>query len=256
MDTSGIARAEGTDTGFSDAICALDTGERTFFHHRGGNALFSPEDVPPERLSCDILHIGYLLLLDRFDAPDEDCGTVMARYLRDVQHQGIRTSIDVASSTAGQFSQTLIPALRYCDYAIMNEVEACAVSDLPARDAAGRLIPGNIRRTLERFMALGVRRRAVIHCPEGGFCMDAREGYVQAPSLRLPPELIRGSVGAGDAFCAGCLHALYQGGGPEDMLRYAAAAAAASLSAADAVSGMKPEAELRQMMKTWEWRTL
>lgn len=256
VDTGGVLRTEGAITSFSDAMCARDSGERTFFHHRGANARFCPEDAPPERLVCDILHVGYILLLDRMDEADAEYGTVLARYLHDVRQRGIRTSVDVVSDSAGRFSLTVAPSLRYCDYAVMNEVEACAVCDLPARDAEGRLRIEHIRRALEYFLSLGVRERAVIHAPEGGFCMDAHEGYFATPSLRLPKGYIRGSVGAGDAFCAGCLHEIYNGNGAEDMLLFASAAAAVSLSAADSVGGMKSEKEISEMIKSGEWGTL
>ncbi|MBE5768066.1 MAG: carbohydrate kinase family protein [Clostridiales bacterium] len=256
VDTTLVSRTNKAQTSFSDAMCALDTGERTFFHYRGANALFSPEYIPLDKLDCDILHIGYILLLDAFDARDEEYGTVMARFLHEVQQRGIRTSIDVVSDESGKFAETVVPALKYCDYAIMNEIEAGSVSGLPVRDESGKLIAENIRKTLEQFMAHGVKHRAIIHCPECGFCMDAEEGFVAVPSLNLPEGYVKGSVGAGDAFAAGSLCAIYQEMTASDMLAYASAAAAANLSAADSVSGMKVADELKIMMNEWERKTL
>ena len=103
-------------------------------------------------------------------------------------------------------------------------------------------------------MEAGVRRRAVFHCPEAGFCMDAESGLTVVPSFRLPEGYVKGSVGAGDAFCAGCLYGAYHGFSPEETLSFAAAAAAANLSAVDAVSGMKSRKQLQKMMKEWEKR--
>lgn len=256
VDTSAVSALRTRRTSFSDAISAMDTGERTFFHYRGANAEFSPAHIPAESLECDLLHIGYILLLDAFDAPDAQYGTAMARYLHDVQARGIATSIDVVSGEERLFQEKVLPALSYCDYAIMNEIEGCAASGLAPRDADGSLIVDNIVRTLELFMQRGVKRRAVLHCPEAGFCMDADAGLTIAPSFRLPRGYIKGSVGAGDAFCAGCLYAVYQGRDPRWMLRYAAAAAAASLAAADSISGMKPHGELERMMEEWEENAL
>ena len=203
-------------------------------------------------MNSRILHIGYILLLDSFDAEEEEYGTVMARFLHDVQERGIQTSIDVVSDSSGEFARKVTPALKYCDYAIMNEIEGCAVSGLAPRDRSGKLIVENIRKTLEQFLEIGVRRRAVIHCPEAGFCMDSETGFCMVPSYQLPEGYIKGSVGAGDAFCAGCLHEIYLGSTAEEMLEYAAAAAAANLSRADAVSGMREAGELRKMAADWE----
>lgn len=71
------------------------------------------------------------------------------------------------------------------------------------------------------------------------------------PSLAFPRELIRGSVGAGDAFCAGCLYGLYNGFDDERLLRFAAAAAAASLTEENAVDGMRPRDELFTMIERY-----
>lgn len=255
VDTKRVTISSAHPTSFSDVMSAMDTGERTFFHHRGANAEFSPADLPPESLQCDLLHIGYILLLDEFDKPDDEYGTVMARYLHDVQSRGIATSIDVVSGD-GQFREKVVPALKYCDYAIMNEIEGCSVSGLPARDEHGKIIVENIVKTLELFMEKGVRRRAVLHSPEAGFCMDVATGLSIVPSFKLPKGYIKGSVGAGDAFCAGCLYAIYKGYDADWMLRYAAAAAAANLSQPDSVSGMKTDIELKKFMETWEVNTL
>lgn len=250
IDTSNVLQTEETSTSFSDVMNAGNTGERSFFHFRGTNALFAPRHIPLNRLNSRILHIGYLLLLDVFDSADPEYGTVMARFLHDAREAGFLTSIDVVSDSEGRFPLVVKPALPYCDYVIMNEIEACAVWDLPSRDESGQPIDQNIRKALENFRAAGVRRRAVVHCPEAGYCLDEDGAFTRVPSFRLPEGYIKGSVGAGDAFCAGCLRAIYQGKSAREMLAFAAAAAAANLSAADSVSGMKSEEELITMMRT------
>lgn len=252
VDTSGVKTLEGVSTSFSDAMSARDTGERTFFHCRGANAAFGPEHAPTDALRCRILHVGYMLLLDRFDAPDAEYGTVLARYLRGAREQGMLTCVDAVSDSCGQFARVVLPALRYCDYAIMNELEGCAAFGWAARDENGRLLVDNVRKALDAFIAAGVSRRAVLHCPEAGFCMDRDTGFCVVPSFELPKGYVKGSVGAGDAFCAGCLYAINRGLSAEEMLSYGAAAAAASLSAPDAVSGMKTALELQKMILSWE----
>ena len=41
--------------------------ERTFFTYLGANARFTEDDVDWDKLDCDILHIGYILLLNELD---------------------------------------------------------------------------------------------------------------------------------------------------------------------------------------------
>ena len=190
VDISGVIRSEKSATSFSDVMSALDTGERTFFHHKGANAEFCPEDVNLDRLSARMLHVGYLMLLDRFDAPDSVYGTAMARFLHDAQERGIATSIDAVSDAQGRYREIVLPALKYCDYAIMNEIEACAPFGLQPRDEADRLDQAQIRRALEGLMNAGVKHRAVIHCPEAGFCLDIAHAHTIDPSMSVAGELL------------------------------------------------------------------
>ena len=57
---------------------------------------------------------------------------------------------------------------------------------------------------------MGVNDLVVIHAPEGGYAMDRSRKYYQQESLKLPDGYIKGTVGAGDAFCAGILYSLYK----------------------------------------------
>jgi sugar/nucleoside kinase (ribokinase family) len=56
-----------------------------------------------------------------------------------------------------------------------------------------------------------------------------------------------GSVGAGDAFCAGCLYGLYNGWPDIQILEFASAAAASNLFAANSVDGMRTRGEILQL---------
>ena len=55
-------------------------------------------------------------MLDAFDKADDEYGTVMARFLHDVQKKGIKTSVDVVSDATADYKAKIIPALKYCDY--------------------------------------------------------------------------------------------------------------------------------------------
>lgn len=244
VSTAGVRIDPARPTSFSD-VMALPSGERTFFHARGANAAFAPEDVVlPD---CRMLHAGYLLLLDRFDAPDAAYGTAMARFLADARARGIHTSIDVVSESGGRFSAIVRPALPHCDTVIFNEIECCSVFGLSPRREDGTLDLPALREAMERTLAEGVKERVVVHCREAGLCLSRVSGLTIVPSRAVPEEVIRGNVGAGDAFCAGCLYAIYHGHSEETMLTFAAAAAAASLLAENAVDGMRSKSELEAL---------
>ena len=239
IDVSNVITSSTAPTSFSDVMQITSTGERTFFHHRGANAEFCPEDVKLSALNCKIMHLAYILLLDRFDEADAEYGTVMARFLKTVQDEGIETSIDVVSDSSGMFAEKVIPALRYTDYAFMNEIEGSGVSGVPVRDEDGKLLPENVRETMEIILSKGVRRKVILHCPEAGFCLDADGTFTVVPSIRLEKGFIKGTVGAGDAFCAGCLYSIYNGFDSQTMLEFASGAACCNLMATDSVSGMR-----------------
>ena len=256
IDTGGVVISHTAPTSFSDVMSVISTGERTFFHHRGANAEFSPADIDLSQLNCKMLHIGYILLLDCFDEPHPEHGTVMAAFLKDVQERGIETSIDLVSDSSGNFAEKVIPALKYTDNAFMNEIEGGGVSGLPSRDAQGKLILENIRQTMEIILSHGVGKRVILHCPEAGFCLNRNGEYSVVPSIQLPPHYIKGAVGAGDAFCAGCLYAIYHGENDRSMLEFASGAACCNLAAEDSVSGMKDKNYILEFIRTHERITL
>jgi sugar/nucleoside kinase (ribokinase family) len=229
VDAAALAATESAPTAHTLVIVAKETGRRTFFHNRGANAHFGPEHVPVDKIKARLLHLAYLLLLDRMDEPDDKYGTAAARLLARLQEAGIETSIDVVSEDSQRFPQIVKPALKYADYAILNELEAGRTvgRDLKPND---RPDPDAIRAAAAELLHLGVKRLVCIHMPEGGYVRTADGHELWQPSLRLPPGHIRGGAGAGDAFCAGLLYGIHERWDLERSLKLAVAAAAVCLS--------------------------
>ena len=146
--------------------------QRTFYHCRGGNAALCEEDFDWDKLDVDMLHIGYILLLDTLDEEDPTYGTKMAKLLKAAQDHGIKTSIDVVSEASDRFRRLVCPALRYTDYCVINEVEASATTGIELRTEEGQLILENFPKALKAMKDLGVSTWAVIHCPEIGCGLD------------------------------------------------------------------------------------
>jgi sugar/nucleoside kinase (ribokinase family) len=243
LDVSGVQSVEDVPTTFTDVMTVASTGERTFFNMHGADSAFVPEDVDPASLGCDIFHLGYLLLLDGMDADDGEYGTKAARLLVKVRAAGIKTSLDIVSEQSDRFARIVRPALKHCDYVVINEIEGGLATGLSALDENGRPSESNLRRICEALFGLGVGEQVVVHCPELSVSMDRAGNFVSLPSLELPAGWIKGSVGAGDAFCAGMLYAFLKGMPAEEGMRLASCAAAMNLSVPDSVSGAKSLSE-------------
>lgn len=243
LDVSGVQSVEGVPTTFTDVMTVESTGERTFFNMHGADSAFVPEDVDPAKLGCDIFHLGYLLLLDGMDAEDEEYGTKAARLLAKVRAAGIKTSLDIVSEQSDRFARIVRPALKHCDYVVINEVEGGLATGISALDGDGKPSEANLRRICESLFDLGVGEQVVVHCLDLSVSLDRAGHFAAVPSLELPSGWIKGSVGAGDAFCAGMLYAFLKGMSAEEGMRLASCTAAMNLSVPDSVSGAKPLAE-------------
>ncbi len=247
MDLSLLGRKGATS--FTAVMSDNRTKARTFFQYRGANALFDESFIDWEKIDAELLHVGYILLLDALDQEDAEYGTKMARLLAEARRRGLKTSIDVVTETGDRFRTLVPPALRYTDYCVINELEAQQITGVPLRDESEKLHPENMKEALERMKELGVSTWTVIHCPEGGYGLDEENRYVSLPSLRLPEDYIKGTVGAGDAFCAGVLYGAQKRWALPESIRLGTCAAAASLSEPGASEGVGTAEEV---LKLWD----
>ena len=245
IDLSMIKR-EGK-TSFTAVMADEISKERTFFYYRGANAVFCEDDINWDKIPCAMLHIGYILILDALDEEDAEYGTKMARLLCHAQERGIKTSLDVVSEAGDRFKRLVPPALKYANYCIINELEAEQVTGIKLRDEKGTLIKTHIPEALKAIRSFGVSEWAVIHSPEGGYGLDQKGVYAESPTIDLPAAVIKGKVGAGDAFCAGTLYAASQNKSLEEGLELGNAAAAASLMQPGAVEGMMKVEDLKKL---------
>lgn len=238
-------------TSFTVVMSNNQTKERTFFQYAGASGFYGEEHIDWDRLDVDIFHIGYILLLPHLDEPDPDYGTRMARLLCKAKKHGLKTSIDVVSETGERFKRLVSPALKYTDYCIINELEAQQTTGVLLRNKDGSLCRNNMKQALLKLRELGVSTWAVIHCPELGCGIDERGDYYEFPSLVLPEGYIKGTVGAGDAFCAGVLYAAETGISLQEGLKLGTCSAAASLSEKNASDGLRAKDEVLKLYEQY-----
>jgi sugar/nucleoside kinase (ribokinase family) len=236
IDVSRVRKID-CPTSFTDVMTLAKTGERTFFNMHGADSLLRPEDVVSPVAGASMVHLGYLLLLDSMDEEDDEYGTAAARLLARLKADGMKTSIDIVSENTPRFAKVVRPALKYCDYLIVNEIEGSLATGIDYRDGDGCTTPERLNLIAEKLFELGVKEKVVLHCPTFGFARDASGKTATVPSLKLPDGWIKGTVGAGDAFCAAMLYGIFKGMSDEESLRLASCTAAANLSSADSLSG-------------------
>ncbi len=250
VDTKYLKTTADAPTSYTDVMTVQSTGKRTFFHHRGANALWDAKDLDFNKIKARIFHLGYLLLLDKLDAVSKDGITPASKLLQAAQAAGVKTCVDLVSEASDRFKAVAVPALKFCDYAIMNEYEAGQVAGFKIRKE-GQLDTVSLRHAAGAILQFGVKELIVIHFPEGCFARtrDGKDHW--QPSLKVPDKHIAGTTGAGDAFCAGVLLGLHEGWELQRSLLTGVCAAAACLSDPTCTGGMKPLAQVEALKKKY-----
>ncbi len=235
IDTSGIAENELDATSFTE-VMSIVNGQRTFFTYPGASADLGIDDIDFDKINSKILHLGYFLLLDKIDAGDG------LKILKEASRRGIKTSIDLVSENSDRYS-LVVPCLEYTDYLIVNEIEASKIAGIEPLDE-------NLMAIAEKLMSFGVREKVIIHKSDRAVAFS-KEGFTTVPSLDVSSEKIAGTTGAGDAFCAGALLAIYDEKSDKEILEFASSVALVSLFSKDATSGIVCEERIKEISKEY-----
>ena len=253
IDCSHLKKTAEAPTSFTDVMTVRDTGRRTFFHARGSNALLDASHFDFSTTDARIFHLGYLLLLDRLDAPSATHGTVAAEVLAKAQAAGLKTSIDCVSEDSDRFAKIVMPALKHVDYCIMNEFEAGRCTGRRVRHDE-QLDRDQLREAMQSLLDAGVRERVVVHFPEGGCTLGHGGEWAEHGSVNLPAGYVKGAAGAGDAFAAGVLLGWHDGHPVVEQLRAGVCAAAANLSEETCTGGLRPLADCLEIGNRYGFR--
>lgn len=232
-----VKLVKGKDKTSFTQVMSVKGGQRTFFTYAGASADFGYEDFDFQNLQVKMLHLGYFLLLDKIDNGDGE------KILRKAQELGIKTSIDLVSENSDRY-KLVIPCLQYTDNLIINETEAGKITGIEPLNE-------NLERIARQLKKYGVKERVIIHTPAVSVCLS-EQGFFVLPSFDLPDGFIKGTTGAGDAFCAGCLIGIYRDLTDEEILKLGSLSATAALSGVDAISGMRSEKEMEILCKNLE----
>ena len=257
--------------------------DRILLHCPGANDTFTKDDIPEDGLEdAALFHFGYPPIMKVFYEND---GTELVALLRRVKEKNIATSMDMSAvdptSPAGQvnWEKILENALPYTDIFVPSFEELCFMLNRPRYDAlcarGGDMVEGldmenDVKPLADRCLELGCRAVLVKCGTSGMYFKTAHRDAMMAVGSRLELDIdawaskegiqpcfkadqVLSGTGAGDTSIAAFLLAAVEGKTPAQCAALAAAEGACSVTAYDALSGLKPLHELEARIAAgWE----
>jgi sugar/nucleoside kinase (ribokinase family) len=255
IDTFQLVATNEAPTAHTEVMFSQASSRRTFFYNPGANNLLDVAYFDFDHCLAKWLHLGYLLLLEKLDQPDQQFGTRAGRVLHLAKAAGLITSVDLVTAESDAYRRVVVPVLSQVDYFIINEIEAERTTGIKTR-SDGNLLKDGVEAAAAQLLALGANRGVVIHFPEGGFAALNDGSKFWQGALALPPDKIRNTTGAGDAFCAGFLYGGYHEWPVQKCLEMAVCCAAGNIGVAASSGGMASKETNFELLQRYACRTL
>lgn len=256
ITTRQMKTLPGIGTSYTDVMTVCASGKRTFFHFRGANALLEEKDFDFPISQAKIFHLGYLLLLDHLDMIHPDGFSGAAKVLKKAKEAGMITSSDIVSEQSDRYHQVIPSSLPYIDYLFINELEAYKLTGIRLLDQEGEVLVSNAYQAADRILKMGVLSWVIIHFPKGALAVDKTGKQILHPGVDLPTHLVKGTVGAGDAFAAGVLVGVHEGWEMKDSLKLGVSVAASSLMDSTASEAILPWEDCLQLVNKFGYREI
>ncbi len=271
------------------AVLAIPGIDRIFLHNPGANDTFTGEDLNFDLIKEAVLfHFGYPPIMAKMY---ENGGKELADVFKRVKEAGCLTSLDLAAvdekSEAGKADWESIfeKTLPYVDFFLPSVEEICYMLDKEKYDelqmrADGRdvtevlSIEKDVAPLADRILDMGCKL-VIIKCGAAGFYYKTKdaEAFEELSALSglefnsfggqagfeksYVPDAVISGTGAGDTTIAAFLTAMVKGYPFEKCLQLASATGASCVAAVDALSGLKPLAELEAKIDAgWEKQDL
>ncbi len=206
IDARWIVITPKIPTSYTDVMTEIRTGRRTFFHHQGANSLLNLGDFPFKELNGSLLYLGYLMALSSLDREDKEFGSVATRLFAKLKENNIDIALDLVSME-GDIKKVVLPAIRYVDYLVINELEAERLVDIKVNTEKGIDLESAVK-AVKKLKTYGNPKCIVVHFPEGAVGITEKDEIIIQPSLNIPEDDIVNTLGAGDAFFAGVLYGI------------------------------------------------
>jgi sugar/nucleoside kinase (ribokinase family) len=253
IDARQVHVAPDVPTSVTYVMSVRPTGRRTFFYKAGTMATIGPDHFDFATTNAAILHLGLPGTMQTMDEPWRDEPSGWVTVLRKARAAGLKTNIELVTIAAERIGALVRPCLSHLDLVVVNDHEAGGVAGIrTVRD--GEVDVAACRQAAEAILAASAAELVVVHFPLG--CVAAtRDGRrASKPAVRVPPEAIAGSNGAGDAFAAGIVFAVHEGWPLDQALTLAHATAAASLRSVTTNGAVENYRECLALAGRWGWR--
>ena len=207
--------------------------DRRFIHTVGANARFSGTEVMPDIIrSSRVLYLGGYLLSENPTADN------VATMFEAARAAGVVTVLDVVVPEPADYWPRLRPILQWTDVFVPNDDEARVITGLddPIQQA-------------EEFRAAGAKT-VVITCGADGAVLVNENVRFRGGVDQV--EFVDGT-GSGDAFVAGYIVGLLNGGDERQCLRSGSALGASSVRATGATTGVFSADALREFIESREF---
>lgn len=278
----GLIVDDNSSTSYS-VVLAIPGIDRMFLHDPGANNTFTGSDIPDEALNGAVLfHFGYPPLMKKMYEND---GAELAALFRRMKGQGIATSLDFAAidpaseAGAADWDRILANVMPYVDFTVPSVEELLYMLNRPRYDELASCggdmalqvdMNRDVTPLADQLIRLGAGA-VLIKCGTNGmYYQTAGEDRIAAVGSRLEfnrrawilqkgfqkcfrADRVLSATGAGDTSIAAYLKAMLDGYTPGEAAQLAAAEGACAVTTYDALSGLKPLAELRRRIDGgWE----
>jgi sugar/nucleoside kinase (ribokinase family) len=218
-DVSSIHALDGWGTSGS-LILNVRGEDRRFITTMGANAGLTPELIPLEAVkAAKVFYVGGYLFTPALECP------AMRDLFRTARCGGVKTVLDVvvAGQQQADLWPRLAPLLAETDVFLPNEDEAALITGL-----------SNPLDQAERFLAAGARTVVITRGGDGAILVNDR---CRMRAGVYPMDYV-GGTGSGDAFDAGYIMGLLQGGDERECLQWGTAIGASCVRQISATEGV------------------
>ncbi len=215
-----LVRSAEESTGYSTIITTF-TGERTILVYRGASRELAAEDLPWDRMAnTEWLYVGALA------GESSELYPVLGEFA--AEHD-IKVGLNLGTSQIDQGTEAFEDILRNTHVIFQNQEETRRLTGVPPERGT--------EDELEMFRRLHEVGADIVVMTDGARGAEASDGHAHYTVPAYQVEAVC-TVGAGDAFAAGCISALHRGLSLPESLRMAAANSASVVQQRGASAGI------------------